>query len=487
MRARHTRHGHPAQHRVPHRGSVRRHLRTGLPCQRGAGRDRAQARQGARGRQGRLGLQAYAPNEYTVYLNPKDRERFSEYEASLRTELAVYLAEHARREGYVLTTRPRVLFETESALSVGEFGIACEHRRRPTPRRPRQPAGRRRRSPSRPRPAARAAGAGARPPAGEPEPEPEPETSPAGPRSRRVEAPIPPLPAGARAAPWSPCRSPRSSRPPSSSRPPRPQPAGGRRARPGESTAAACRSTPARLRPRPLVRLRPRRSTTPTPRAATPSCAAAATRSPSSTSTRPTGRPSTASACASRPSPPATRSRSARPRSSSSARPSDRAMTEQLLLALKVGFLVVLYLFVWRVDPPQRARPAGAPGVDGPRRGGRRGRRAGPGRAGAAAAAGHRSPAVVLSSPIYPPGHRRPPRRRRSRSAAQRTATWCSTTTRTPRRRHAQVFARDAARYVRDLGSTNGTHVDGQAIVAEHRLRPGDELRVGETELRYEE
>jgi hypothetical protein len=55
----------------------------------------------------------YAPNEYTVYLHPKDRERFSEYEASLRTELAGYLAEHARRAGYSLVTRPKVTFETE--------------------------------------------------------------------------------------------------------------------------------------------------------------------------------------------------------------------------------------------------------------------------------------------------------------------------------------------------------------------------------------
>src|SRR4051794_37067054 len=70
--------------------------------------------------------QVYAPNEYTVFLNPKDRARFSEYEASLRTELAVYLAEHARREGYLMNTRPRVLFETDERLSVGEFGIACE-------------------------------------------------------------------------------------------------------------------------------------------------------------------------------------------------------------------------------------------------------------------------------------------------------------------------------------------------------------------------
>jgi hypothetical protein len=61
-----------------------------------------------------------------VFLSPKDRQRFSEYEASLRTELAVYLGEHARREGYVLSARPKVLFETDTRLSVGEFGIACE-------------------------------------------------------------------------------------------------------------------------------------------------------------------------------------------------------------------------------------------------------------------------------------------------------------------------------------------------------------------------
>jgi hypothetical protein len=68
--------------------------------------------------------QTYAPNEFTVYLNPKDRERFADYEASLRTELSVYLADHARREGYVVSSRPKVLFETEPRLSVGTFGIS---------------------------------------------------------------------------------------------------------------------------------------------------------------------------------------------------------------------------------------------------------------------------------------------------------------------------------------------------------------------------
>ena len=68
--------------------------------------------------------QTYAPNEYTIYLSPRDRTRFAEFEASLRNELASYLAEHARRAGYVMPTRPRVRFETESSLHTGIFGIS---------------------------------------------------------------------------------------------------------------------------------------------------------------------------------------------------------------------------------------------------------------------------------------------------------------------------------------------------------------------------
>jgi hypothetical protein len=66
----------------------------------------------------------YVPNEYTIYLSPGDREQFSTYEAQLRDELGDYLAEHARREGYVLLTPPRVELETDDDLDVGVFGIA---------------------------------------------------------------------------------------------------------------------------------------------------------------------------------------------------------------------------------------------------------------------------------------------------------------------------------------------------------------------------
>jgi hypothetical protein len=66
----------------------------------------------------------YVPNEYAVYLSPADREQFSSYEDSLRSELQEYIAEHARRESYALATRPRVRFETDADLDVGVFGIA---------------------------------------------------------------------------------------------------------------------------------------------------------------------------------------------------------------------------------------------------------------------------------------------------------------------------------------------------------------------------
>jgi hypothetical protein len=66
----------------------------------------------------------YAPNEYSVYLSPADREQFESYEESLVGELQEYLAEQARRESYVLLSPPSVLMNTDEDLEVGEFGIA---------------------------------------------------------------------------------------------------------------------------------------------------------------------------------------------------------------------------------------------------------------------------------------------------------------------------------------------------------------------------
>src|ERR1700704_6204552 len=75
----------------------------------------------------------YVPNEYSVYLAPNDRDQFSDYEPQLCEELQDYLAEHARRERYVLLTPPRVKLETDADLDVGEFGIAVRLVRGPRP------------------------------------------------------------------------------------------------------------------------------------------------------------------------------------------------------------------------------------------------------------------------------------------------------------------------------------------------------------------
>lgn len=67
----------------------------------------------------------YAPNDFTVFLSPSDREAFSSFEPSLQGELSAYLTEHAREAQLTLSGPPGVNFETDNDLRVGEFGIAA--------------------------------------------------------------------------------------------------------------------------------------------------------------------------------------------------------------------------------------------------------------------------------------------------------------------------------------------------------------------------
>ena len=65
----------------------------------------------------------YVPHEYRVFLSPRDRERFADYEDALAAEMAGYLLEHARAERLALLAQPHVEFETDDRLGLGEFGI----------------------------------------------------------------------------------------------------------------------------------------------------------------------------------------------------------------------------------------------------------------------------------------------------------------------------------------------------------------------------
>jgi pSer/pThr/pTyr-binding forkhead associated (FHA) protein len=53
--------------------------------------------------------------------------------------------------------------------------------------------------------------------------------------------------------------------------------------------------------------------------------------------------------------------------------------------------------------------------------------------------------------------------------------------------RHAQLTRHGGLLYIEDLGSTNGTFVNGRKTVGATPLRNGDTVRVGSTTFRYEE
>ncbi len=52
---------------------------------------------------------------------------------------------------------------------------------------------------------------------------------------------------------------------------------------------------------------------------------------------------------------------------------------------------------------------------------------------------------------------------------------------------HARIFPRKQFLFIEDLGSLNGTFVDGRRVEGEHQIKPGQELVIGDTIFRYEE
>lgn len=53
--------------------------------------------------------------------------------------------------------------------------------------------------------------------------------------------------------------------------------------------------------------------------------------------------------------------------------------------------------------------------------------------------------------------------------------------------RHARIAPRGPHNYLEDLGSTNGTYLNGSRVEGPQRLAPGDKITIGDTEFRYEE
>jgi hypothetical protein len=150
---------------------------------------------------------------------------------------------------------------------------------------------------------------------------------------------------------------------------------------------------------------------------------------------------------------------------------------EEALVLLKIGFLVLLYLFIWRV----------------------------------VRAAGKELREPQESFVLAPQQVRKPPAERkvegrlvlvaeedgRSGETVYEIDSAAVTVGRGPGNDvplddefassfHARIETRRDGVWIQDVGSTNGTSVNGVRLTEPQKLRPGDLVRIGETDLRFE-
>ena len=52
---------------------------------------------------------------------------------------------------------------------------------------------------------------------------------------------------------------------------------------------------------------------------------------------------------------------------------------------------------------------------------------------------------------------------------------------------HARIFPRGQFMYIEDMGSTNGTSLNGRQLRKPEQLKVADSIRIGDTEYRYQE
>jgi hypothetical protein len=155
------------------------------------------------------------------------------------------------------------------------------------------------------------------------------------------------------------------------------------------------------------------------------------------------------------------------------------AQVETTLLALKLAFLILLYLFIWRIVRsaardlrlPQESMilaPHQVVGLVPQPQSLELGR------------------LVVLTSPALEAGdvvpldsHALTVGRGSNNDVPLPADEYASA-------RHARLEPRRDGIWLEDIGSTNGTYVNGIRVTSERRLTPGDVIRIGETDLRFE-
>ena len=52
---------------------------------------------------------------------------------------------------------------------------------------------------------------------------------------------------------------------------------------------------------------------------------------------------------------------------------------------------------------------------------------------------------------------------------------------------HARIFTQNGFMHVEDMGSTNGTYLNGRQLRRAQQLKPTDTIRIGDSEYRYQE
>ena len=154
---------------------------------------------------------------------------------------------------------------------------------------------------------------------------------------------------------------------------------------------------------------------------------------------------------------------------------------EEALLLLKILFLVLLYLFIWRIVRTA-SRDVRLPQESFVLT---------PGQAQAAGLIGRTASVetgrlIVVASPSLDAGLVRvlDSTAVTLGRGAQNDLTLDSDDFASAR--HARIEPRRDGVWVEDVGSTNGTFVNGARLAEPHRLRPGDVVRIGQTDLRYE-
>jgi hypothetical protein len=157
----------------------------------------------------------------------------------------------------------------------------------------------------------------------------------------------------------------------------------------------------------------------------------------------------------------------------------DSAAVDEVLLVLKIAFLVLLYLFIWRIVRtgsrdlrlPQESfilAPSAAAGLQSSRPGPITGR------------------LVVVKSADLADGEEFELNSSQLTIGRGNQNDIPIASDEYASARHARFEPRQDGVWVQDLGSTNGTFLNGARLETPRRLTRGDVVRVGETDLRFE-